>query len=152
MTRSNGGSAQGYKTHNPHYLRLGYLRLLEQFVTTLGDYGLLVMLDLHAGVADYGRTMVRSMPPATSNAWTTLTRVFCDPVRYWNVFAADLRNEPHGKSKHSEPHGMYWGPMEDVMGNYKKEDRWDTLAATLGNQVLMQCPRWLVFVEESAIA
>ena len=33
------------------------------------------------------------------------------------------------------------------MGNYKKEDRWDTLAATLGNQVLMQCPRWLVFVE-----
>ena len=87
MTRSNGGSAQGYKTHNPHYLRLGYLRLLEQFVTTLGDYGLLVMLDLHAGVAgrwpDDGK---EHAPGNLKRAWTTLTRVFCDPVRYWNVF------------------------------------------------------------------
>ena len=73
VTRSAEGSAGGYKTHNPHYLRLGYLRSLEQFVTTLGDYGLLVMLDLHAGVAgrwpDDGK---EHAPGNLKRAWSTL--------------------------------------------------------------------------------
>ena len=35
-------------------------------------------------------------PANLHRAWEVLTGLFCDPVRYWNVFAADLRNEPHG--------------------------------------------------------
>ena len=48
---SNDGATRGLKTNNPSFLQLGYLRLLERFITTLGDYGLLVMLDLHASEA-----------------------------------------------------------------------------------------------------
>jgi aryl-phospho-beta-D-glucosidase BglC (GH1 family) len=91
----NDGATRGYKTNNPTFVQLGYLRLLERFVTTLGDHGLLVMLDLHASKAgvwpDDGKEY---FPGNLRLAWQTLTRRFCDPVRYWNVFAADLRNEP----------------------------------------------------------
>ena len=81
VTRS-AGSASGYKTHNPHYLRLGYLRSLEQFVTTLGDYGLLVMLDMHASTAGVWPDDGKEHAPANlKRAWATLTRIFCDPVK-----------------------------------------------------------------------
>ena len=91
VTQSAGGSAGGYKLHNPHYLRLGYLRSLEQFVTTLGDYGLLVMLDMHAATAGVWPDDGKEHAPANlKKAWATLTRIFCDPVKYW---IANIRKE-----------------------------------------------------------
>ena len=101
VTSSNDGSTRGYKTNNPTYMQLGYVRLLQRFVTTLGDNGLLVMLDLHAAEAgkwpDDGK---EHSPGNLKAAWAILANLFCDPVRYWNVFAADLRNEPHGCKDH----------------------------------------------------
>ena len=38
-------------------------------------------------------------PKQLERAWTTLATTFADEDKYWNVFAADLKNEPHG---------MYW--------------------------------------------
>ena len=48
----------------------------------------------------------------------------------WNVFAADLQNEPHAAS---------WG--------FGRSVDWDRAAGRLGNHVLRGCPRWLVMVE-----
>ena len=49
---------------------------------------------------------------------------------------------------------MYWGPMDEgplapsfYASFYPLGQRWDTLAASLGDLVLEKCPRWLVFVE-----
>ena len=48
----------------------------------------------------------------------------------WNVFAADLQNEPHAAS---------WG--------FGRSIDWDRAATRLGNYVLRGCPRWLIMVE-----
>ena len=60
-------------------------------------------------------------------SWTTLATALCGQ---WNVFAADLQNEPHAAS---------WGKGMDV--------DWNVGAERLGNAVLKACPRWLIFVE-----
>ena len=60
--------------------------------------------------------------------WAQLARRMC---RHWNVFGADIFNEPHGGS---------WGT-----GNAATD--WDAAAEELGNGVLKLCRRWVVFVE-----
>ena len=91
------GGARSYQQHNDWLLGLSYLQTIAKIITVLGDHGLLVMLDAHAEVAgkwpDEGK--VGDMA-ALRTAWTRLTTTFCDPSRYWNVFASDLKNEPHG--------------------------------------------------------
>ncbi len=47
VVSGSAGATSGYKKHNPEFLQLGYLRMLERFVSILGDHGLLVMLDVH---------------------------------------------------------------------------------------------------------
>ena len=93
-----------FYTYNIEWMDLGYLDFIDRMVTTAGNNGILVMLDLHAmaagvwpdtGVVGEGRQLLHE-------AWDALSQRYCDPVRYWNVFAADLKNEPHG---------MYWGPL-----------------------------------------
>lgn len=97
VTSGNDGATRGYRANNPSYLQLGYLRLLDRFVTALGDAGLLVMLDLHVAKAGFWPDDGREYAKADlKRAWELLAGRFCDPIRYWNVFAADLRNEPHG--------------------------------------------------------
>lgn len=49
----------------------------------------------------------------------------------WNVFAADLQNEPHASS---------WGKGDPATD-------WGLAAGRLGNHVLQACPRWMIFVE-----
>ena len=70
--------------------------------------------------------------------WGELSAYFCG---MWNVFAADLMNEPHmgywgsaGWDDHPELHTSDWG-----LG-----------AARMGNAVLMNCPRLLILVEGTA--
>lgn len=60
--------------------------------------------------------------------WSRLSDALCGQ---WNVVGVDL---------HHEPHKATWaqGPVSR---------RWDEGARRLGNHVLSQCPRWLVFVE-----
>ena len=61
-------------------------------------------------------------------AWRKLARRFCS---HWNVFAADLFNEPWGAS---------WGSNEPAHD-------WARYAARLGDLILAECPRWLVVIE-----
>jgi len=73
-------------------------------------------------------------------AWEHLADRYCDPISIgnfreaqsdaWNVFAADLMNEPFGAS---------WGQGASPLD-------WKLGAEKLGDAVLGRCPRWLVFV------
>jgi len=60
--------------------------------------------------------------------WSALAEQLCNQ---WNVVGVDLQNEPHTAT---------WGK-----GN--KRTDWNQAAGRLGNHVLSQCPRWLIFVE-----
>lgn len=104
------------------------------------ESGLLVMLDVHVIEAgrwpDNGKVGGTAGREKLRRAWMMLAERFCDADRYWNVFAADLKNEPHG---------MFWGPLHGAA--YDPSERWDTLAATLGETVHRICPRWVLVVE-----
>ena len=94
-----------YAKLNPRFVGESYLGMLASFIKVLGEHGLLVMLDVHtltAGawpddgkVGNDGRLLLRQ-------AWRRLATTFADPDEFWNVFAADLKNEPHR---------MYWGAL-----------------------------------------
>ena len=118
---------------------------LETFVRVAGDHGLLVALNMHTlrpGVAN-GNGYVGGDDGYDKLKKLLLRRasLFCDPVKYWNVFAADLLENPHG---------MYWGPApkgEHKGAHYWPQERWDTVAARLGSELHAACSRWLVLVE-----
>lgn len=65
---------------------------------------------------------------ATQDSWSRLAQALCDR---WNVVAADLMNEPHKAT---------WA-MNDPRTD------WDQGATRVGNHVLNQCSRWLIFVQ-----
>tara|TARA_B110001452_G_scaffold85805_1_gene70125 strand:+ start:470 stop:3088 length:2619 start_codon:yes stop_codon:yes gene_type:complete len=56
--------------------------------------------------------------------WSTLAEKFCTD-EHWNIIGVDIMNEPFD---------LGW-------------DEWADAAAWIGNHVLRQCKRWLVFVE-----
>ena len=60
-------------------------------------------------------------------SWSRVADALCGQ---WNVFGADLQNEPHASS---------WGKGLSV--------DWNKGAERIGNHVLRACPRWLIFVE-----
>ena len=111
-----------------------HLSLLEKLVQLAAARGLLVMLDMHRLRAAiwptaHGLWHDSDMPSSRlEEAWRRLARRFC---RHWNVFAADLFNEPWGAT---------WGD-----GNAQRD--WALFAERLGNIILHECPRWLIFVE-----
>ena len=65
---------------------------------------------------------------------------FCSARAYWNVFGADLKNEPHG---------MHWGPTPEGAPNglYEQGQRWDEAASRLASSLHQRCSRWLIFGE-----
>ena len=56
------------------------------------------------------------------------------------MFAADLKNEPHG---------MSWGePPDDRPAHlYTAQERWDAVASSVSAKLYATCPRWLIVVE-----
>ena len=92
--------------HNPRYRKLSYIEQLALLIRDAGDVGMLVMLDLHrlhegrkgkpSGSLDELELMER--------AWEMVGRELCDADKYWNFFAADLRNEPYA---------AHWGEPND---------------------------------------
>ena len=142
--RANCQGSDGlFITFNPDFGGLGYMQMLSKFIRMAGDHGLLVMLDIHvtrAGVwPDAGTIGGLEGGQSLLSAWTILAEHFCDPKQFWNVFAADLKNEPHG---------MYWGPSAGGSpSSYPENERWDALASEIGNAIHRICPRWLIFVE-----
>lgn len=127
-----------YYTHNPELVGLDYMSGLEWFVKMLGARGLLVMLDYHVDEPGKWPDEGTMEDEASHTAvWLELARRFCS-VEYWNVFAADLKNEPHG---------MYWGaPPEGASPIlYPPDQRWDAVASRLASAVHRSCPRWVAW-------
>ena len=139
----NGGDREGIKANNPALLRLSYIEQLVHLAKVAADAGLLILLDMHVAAAgvwpDGGRLDVRGRE-LVRTAWKLIAERLCDPHVHWNVFAADLKNEPYA---------MYWGGSFDLdhRSKYDWHDRWDTFASELGQIVHSVCPRWLVFVQ-----
>ena len=121
-------------TANTDWRGLSSLALLERIVKLAAKRGLLILLDLHRLHANvwptaHGVWHDEEMPAnKLEEAWRIVAKRFC---RYWNIFAADLFNEPWGAT---------WGDGDE-------ERDWPLYASRLGDIVLQECPRWLVFVE-----
>eukprot|EP00966_Prymnesium_polylepis_P185269 4294165-Prymnesium_polylepis.1 len=115
--------------------------MLGLLIQDAGDHGLLVMLDLHrlhVGQKHKPSGSVQDLD-LMQRAWQTIVSKLCDANKYWNLFAVDLRNEPY-KAHWGEPNG--W-----ARDKYAPDERWDTVAAQLGDAILRECPRLLVVVE-----
>ena len=108
------------------------LDALDLLIAKAQEHNIVIMLDAHrlrpeAGIGELWYDDLTSESDCIQ-AWTILARRFCST---WNVIAADLKNEPHGEAE--------WGS-----GSPKD---WRLGAERLGNAVLQECPRWLIFVE-----
>ena len=111
---------------------LTYPQMFLRLAQYAGKHGILVMLTCH-------RTTPGAWPgdglwydkdiseEDVLDSWSIVADELC---AQWNVFAADLQNEPHKAS---------WGKGLDT--------DWDKAAERIGNHVLSKCPRWLVMVE-----
>ena len=90
---------------------------LKTFVTEAGNHGLLVALTMNTlrpGLKnDNGYVGGDDGYKRLHLAWQRQVDLFCDPEKYWNVFAADLLDSPHG---------MYWGPPPEKTDNMKHVD------------------------------
>jgi len=117
------------------------LDIVERLVAEASARGILVLLDmhrLHAAVWPDPRGLwyAEGEEPHGARlrqAWHVLTRRFCS---HWNVVGADLFNEP-------------WGA---TWGSGLAETDWALAAGSVGNEVLAECPRWLIFIEGTAYA
>ena len=132
-----------YYTHNYEFMGLSYIEQLGLFVQKARDAGLLVLLDIHvtrAGEWPDGGVLGPNGLETLRRAWSALAELLCPPSLYWNVFAADLKNEPYA---------MSWGPPPEGAPDsmYPPEERWDVMASKLATHVHASCPRWLLFVE-----
>lgn len=119
----------------PSLLNLSMLDVLETIIHKAGERNILIMLDGHrlrpeAGISPLWYDSLTS-ELQVKEAWSILATRFCATAA-WNVFAADLKNEPHGDAS--------WG-------SNNLDTDWRLAAERLGNHVLSACPRWLIFVE-----
>ena len=111
-----------------HQLRgASYLAMMERVVDLAASRGLLILLDLHRlqakRWADAGLWYAEGITGDTvKEAWDRIQARLCSR---WNVFAADVLNEPHGA----------------------KWDDWAAAASSIGNFILSKCMRWVIFVE-----
>ncbi|KAL1508380.1 hypothetical protein AB1Y20_004490 [Prymnesium parvum] len=122
-----------YYNQNRALREMDFPTLLRHVVLEMGKKGILVMLDLHSmGPGEWPDKGIIGPPERLllEQAWSVLAEYLC-PVAFWNVFAADLKNEPHG---------MHWGKGG-------AETRWDQVATTIGEVVHARCPRWLIVTE-----
>ena len=117
---------------NPDLQGLNSLQLLDKLIETLGNAGILVMLDMHH--------LDASQINATPQLWYDNTYSLSDMINFWktmvthyantwNVVAVDLFNEP-------EP--TTWAS-------------WAPVAEQIGNAILEANPNLLIFVEGSNI-
>jgi len=122
---------------NPELAGLKSLEVMEKVIQALGDKGILVMLDMHSFVpgsymtdglwynAEHPETMV-------IQTWDVVVNRF--HKKYWNVIAADLKNEPHG---------VTWGT-----GNETTD--FNLAAERIGNHILSNGgEKMLIFVTGS---
>ena len=119
----------------PELDNLGHLARLARFVDLAAQHNLLVMLDMHRLRATGGITELwydGSTPyPRVLEAWYNVMDAL---VEKWNLFAVDIKNEPHGAAT--------WGA-----GNPGTD--WNRAAEDIANRIYGRYPQWhgLAFVE-----
>jgi hypothetical protein len=106
--------------------------MFAEIASQAAEYGLLVLIACHRTTPSawpgQGKWYDGKITEArVLQSWTKLAGTLCG---HWNVFAADIQNEPWSAS---------WG-----MG---RGSDWNVAASRIGNHVLGKCPRWLIFVE-----
>lgn len=118
----------------PELRGLRYLEMFARIAEAAASRGLLVMMACHRLAPDAwpGKGLWHDPDgPITERevnaSWSAVSEALCPS---WNVFAADLMNEPHAAS---------WG--------FQRPTDWDVAAGRLGDHVASLCPRWLVMVE-----
>ena len=87
--------------NNPDFYGLTYLDEVARFVELLGEYGILVLLDMHvveAGKWPDGGTVDANGESQLRAAWEVLAKRLCDPRKYWNVFAAGAPHSVAGEA------------------------------------------------------
>lgn len=118
----------------PELTAYKYLDMFAKLAEVAAEYGILVMMACHrlkpkAWPGDglwYDAVVTEER---VLESWTRLADRLCGQ---WNVFAADLQNEPHASSW-----GKGDGPTKD----------WGHAAERIGNHVLSVCSRWMIMVE-----
>jgi len=129
VTAFNGGVAANKQLNGKRMLDA-----LDLLVRKAADRHLLILLDMHRLQAALWPDPLglwyndRHCEGDVVAAWTSLARRYCGS---WNVFGADLLNEPHGAN---------WGSGVHA-------DDWRMAAERLGNAVVEVCPRLMIFVE-----
>ncbi|CAK4117944.1 unnamed protein product, partial [Aphanomyces euteiches] len=110
-----------------------YYDVIDYVLKIFADQKIVVMFDLHVLTPGLGITELWYTSSADQNnfenAWKILATRYKDT---WNVFAADIKNEPHGSAT--------WGA-----GNTATD--WNQFATKVGSTILGIAPRWLIFVE-----
>lgn len=118
----------------PELAGMRYLEMFKKIAEVAADHGILIMMAAH-------RLNPKAWPgnglwydAVTSEArvmqsWNAISQLLCGQ---WNVFAADLQNEPWASS---------WGKNGGLAND------WGLAAQRLGDNVLRTCARWLIFVE-----
>ena len=129
----NGALFAEYDVPNAKQTGVAYVEMLKQVVEAAQKQGMLVLLTAGrltpTSWPGDGLWFNREIPEATLlETWTTLAKALCGS---WNLLGVDLHHEPH---KASWAQGL-------------ASHRWDEAAERLGNHILSECPRWLVFVE-----
>lgn len=124
---SDAGPARDMVKAEPGLWGASYMGMLEHVVDAAASKGLLVLLDLQRLNSerwpDDGLWYAPGVPlSSVMSCWERVQARLC---RHWNVFGADILNEPHGA----------------------KWKDWSQKAAEIGNFVLSKCSRWLIFVE-----
>eukprot|EP00039_Didymoeca_costata_P032197 m.37038 g.37038 ORF g.37038 m.37038 type:complete len:975 (+) comp9235_c0_seq1:305-3229(+) len=118
------------------------LDVLEETIQRAAKEGILIMLDLHRITPQSGITPLWYDPTgshaqdgfeirSTDDIKPILTTMVQRYGHYWNMFAIDLKNEPHGAT---------WGT-----GTLQTD--WNTAAQTLGQHIIDIGGKMLVFVE-----
>eukprot|EP00276_Gloeochaete_wittrockiana_P009551 CAMPEP_0184666882 /NCGR_PEP_ID=MMETSP0308-20130426/64391_1 /TAXON_ID=38269 /ORGANISM="Gloeochaete witrockiana, Strain SAG 46.84" /LENGTH=1532 /DNA_ID=CAMNT_0027111749 /DNA_START=223 /DNA_END=4818 /DNA_ORIENTATION=+ len=117
---------------NPALNGLRALELLDVIIQRLADNNILVLLDFHATDPDtypdywYDTKWLESK---VITVWETLADRYCSQ---WNVFGADIKNEPKGLTT--------WGT-----GIANSDFRLAVMR--IGERILAKCPRLLIFAE-----
>ncbi|CAK4279914.1 unnamed protein product [Aphanomyces euteiches] len=112
---------------------LTYFDVMDYTLDIFAQNNIVVMLDAHVLTPSLGITELWYTSSADQTnfqqAWTIVANRYKNT---WNVFAADLKNEPHGSAT--------WGS-----GNTATD--WDHEALVLATTIQAIVPRWLIFVE-----
>ena len=133
-----GSTDMHHLDYAPHLVGLTYVEMLKRLVQDMARHGIQVMIAMHRltarlypGARGSGKWYAdeAGMPlERVKHAWTALADALCGE---WNVFAADVQNEPFASS------WGFGGPGSD----------WRLGAEDLGNHILSVCPRWLIMIQ-----